>query len=50
MRVARPLYERMGFRRERDIPPIFGVPMLSMLKRRVPNNALQRRSHPERGR
>jgi ribosomal protein S18 acetylase RimI-like enzyme len=32
MRVALPLYERMGFRRERDIPPVFGVPYALYVK------------------
>lgn len=33
MRVALPLYLRMGFRHERDIPPIFGVPYALYVKK-----------------
>lgn len=32
MSVALPLYERMGFRREREIPPIYGVPYALYVK------------------
>jgi ribosomal protein S18 acetylase RimI-like enzyme len=32
MRVALPLYERMGFRHEREIPPILGVPYALYVK------------------
>ncbi|MDF0643751.1 MAG: GNAT family N-acetyltransferase [Nitrospira sp.] len=32
MKVALPLYERMGFRLERDIAPIFGVPYALYVK------------------
>ena len=32
MQVALPLYERMGFRREREIAPIFGVPYALYVK------------------
>lgn len=32
MEVALPMYERMGFRREREAPPIFGVPYGIYLK------------------
>lgn len=33
MKVALPMYERMGFEYERDVPPIFGVPYAIYLKR-----------------
>jgi ribosomal protein S18 acetylase RimI-like enzyme len=32
MTVALPMYERMGFRFERDVPPIFGVPYAVYVK------------------
>jgi ribosomal protein S18 acetylase RimI-like enzyme len=33
MRVALPMYERLGFRFEREVPPIFGVPYAVYVKR-----------------
>jgi hypothetical protein len=32
MTVALPMYERMGFRFKRDVPPVFGVPYAVYVK------------------
>lgn len=47
MKVALPMYERIGFRLEREVAPIFGVPYAVYVKPPIGNNGRRDSALPE---